>query len=58
MNLIEELCKDLPESTQRKIKAAYWQGCSDGILFSESTDSKIDRREDNIVYLRNPKTDP
>ncbi len=58
MNLLEKLCKDEPHDVQIKIKAAYWQGCSEGILFAQSPDSKIDRKVDNVVYLRNPKSDP
>lgn len=57
-NILEELCKDEPHNVQMKIKAAYWQGCSEGILFSKSPDSKIKRKEDNIVYLRDPIPDP
>lgn len=56
MNLVEELCKDQPENIQRKIKAAYWHGCSEGILFAKTPDSKIERKEDNVVYLRRPKS--
>jgi len=59
MNLIEELCKGQPENIQMKIKAAYWQGCAEGVAVANSPDVKIERKEDNIVYLRKPlKSDP
>ncbi len=58
MNLLEKLCKDEPHDVQIKIKAAYWQGCSEGILFGQSPASKIERQEDNVVYLRSSIPDP
>lgn len=58
MNLLEELCKGQPENIQTRIKAAYWQGCAEGLVATRSTDSKIERKEDNVVYLRLPKPRP
>ncbi|MHA2403455.1 MAG: hypothetical protein ACXADH_10735 [Candidatus Kariarchaeaceae archaeon] len=52
MNLIEELCKDQPEGIQTMIKAAYWQGCADGVVAANSKEAKVERIEDNVVYLR------
>ena len=52
MNLLEQLCKDQPEEIQHKIKAAYWQGCVDGMEDANSPDSKIERQEGNVVYLK------
>ena len=52
MNLVKELCEGMPEEIQKKIKAAYWYGCSEGISVASAPDAKIERQEDNIVYLR------
>jgi len=51
MNMIELLCKGQPEDIQRKIKGAYWQGLNEGMAFANSTESKIERKEDNVVFL-------
>ena len=56
MTLLEELCKGQPENIQTKIKAAYWQGCAEGLVAGRSPAAKIERKEDNIVYLRTPKS--
>lgn len=50
--LIKDLCEGQPEKIQMKIKAAYWHGCNDGIAFAESTDSKVERKEGNVVFLK------
>lgn len=52
MNLIEELCQDKSEDVQIKIKAAYWHGCAEGISFSKKSDRKIERKENNVIFLR------
>jgi len=54
-NFVKNLCDGLPEKLQMKIKAAYWQGCNDGIEYSKAFGNKIDRQEDNVVYLKKPK---
>ena len=55
MTLLEELCKGQSENIQTKIKAAYWQGCAEGLAAAHSPAAKIERKEDNVVYLRNLK---
>jgi hypothetical protein len=56
MNVIEELCKGQPEHIQQKIKAAYWQGCVEGMSLANSPEAKIERQEGNVVYLRREQT--
>ncbi len=55
MTLLEELCKGQSENIQKTIKAAYWQGCAEGLAAGRSPAAKIERKEDNIIYLRNPR---
>ena len=57
MNLIEQFCEGQPEDIQMKIKGAYWTGLNEGMAYANSTESKIDHKEDNIVFLKDP-TDP
>ena len=52
---VKNLCDGLPENMQMKIKAAYWQGCNDGIDYAKTVENKIDHQEDNVVYLKKPK---
>ena len=54
-NFVKDLCDGLPEDIQRKIKGAYWQGCNDGIEYAKAFDSKVDRTEGNVTYLKHKK---
>ena len=56
--VVKDLCEGENETVQKKIKAAYWTGCSDGMVaiqLMNSSKSKIDRVEDNVVFLKDPK---
>ena len=55
---IEDLCKGQPEHVQQKIKAAYWIGCAEGLVLAKSPERKIERKEDNVVYLRSNNDRP
>lgn len=52
---VKDLCDGFPKEIQTKIKAAYWQGCNDGIEYAKAFENKVDRQEDNVVYLKKPK---
>lgn len=54
---ITELCEGMDEDACNRIKAAYWQGCIDGIKAALDGDikEKISHIEGNIVYLHNRK---
>lgn len=53
MNIeLKDLCKDQPEHIEQKIRAAYWLGCAEGLMLAKQPKRKIERTEDNVVYLR------
>jgi len=51
-NIVLELCKGQSQEVQNKIKAAYWHGCVDGLKDAKTTEDKVERRENNVVYLK------
>ena len=51
-NIVLELCKGQSQKVQTLIKVAYWRGCSDGINTAKPTEDKVERRENNVVYLK------
>ena len=55
--LIRDLCEGQPQKIQHKIKAAYWQGCNEGMALAKSTDYKVDRKEGNVVFLKDSTVD-
>ena len=56
--VVKDLCEGETEVVQTKIKAAYWTGCYDGMAMvheMNSSKNKIDRQEDNVIFLKDPK---
>ena len=58
IDVVNDLCKGETDLVQTKIKAAYWTGCSDGMMavhMMNSSKNKIDHVEDNVIFLKDPK---
>ena len=51
-SVVADLCEGLPEDVQIIVKAAYWQGCVDGLEAAKSNKHKIERQEDNVIFLK------
>ena len=51
-NIVLKLCKGQSQEVQKIIKVAYWSGCSDGINAAKPTEDKVERRENNVTYLK------